>query len=68
MKQLKQDLSNWRKEKIKEWCQDTTRVIDDPSQALRLNFYLIKFFNLFVSIYSLERTGRLMKLDSCNGK
>ena len=34
-KQLKQDLINWRKEKFKEWSQDTIRAIDDPSQELR---------------------------------
>ena len=34
-KQLKQEISNWRKDKFKEWCQDTIRAIDDPSQALR---------------------------------
>ncbi|CAF0783257.1 unnamed protein product [Rotaria sordida] len=50
-KQLKQDLINWRKDKFKEWCQDTIRAIDDPSQAL-----------------SLETTGRLMELDSRDGK
>ncbi|CAF2056597.1 unnamed protein product [Rotaria magnacalcarata] len=50
-KQLKQDLINWRKDKFKEWCQDTTRAIDDPSQALNL-----------------ETTGRLMELDSHDGK
>ncbi len=37
-KQLKQDLINWRKDKFKEWCQDTIRAIDDPSQALRYYF------------------------------
>jgi hypothetical protein len=37
-KQLKQDLISWRKDKFKEWCQDTARAIDDPSQALRLDF------------------------------
>lgn len=37
-KQLKQDLINWRKDKFKEWCQDTIRAIDDPSQALRFDF------------------------------
>jgi dynein heavy chain 2 len=40
-KQLKQDIINWRKEKYKEWCQDTIRAIDDPSQALRFKIYLI---------------------------
>ena len=34
-KQLKQDLVNWRKDKFKDWCQDTMRAIDDPSQTLR---------------------------------
>jgi dynein heavy chain 2 len=42
-KQLKQDLINWRKEKFKEWCQDTIRAIDDPSQALRLDILFNKF-------------------------
>ena len=36
-KQLKQDLVNWRKDKFKEWCQETARAIDDPSQALRFD-------------------------------
>jgi hypothetical protein len=34
-KQLKQDLIDWRKDKFREWCQDTIRAIDDPSQELR---------------------------------
>lgn len=34
-KQLKKDVSHWRKETFKEWCQDTMRAIDDPSQALK---------------------------------
>ena len=38
-KQLKQDIGNWRKDKFKEWCQDTTQAIDDPSQALRFEFF-----------------------------
>jgi dynein heavy chain 2 len=46
-KQLKHDLINWRKDKFKEWCQDTIRAIDDPSQALKLDFYLISFLNIF---------------------
>jgi hypothetical protein len=46
-KQLKQDLIHWRKDKFKEWCQDTIRAIDDPSQALKLDFYLISFLNIF---------------------
>ncbi len=37
-KKLKQDLVNWRKDKFKEWCQETSRAIDDPSQALRFVF------------------------------
>lgn len=37
-KQLKQDLINWRKDKFREWCQDTIRAIDDRSQELRLYF------------------------------
>jgi len=43
-KQLKQDLINWRKDQFKEWCHDTIHAIDDPSQALRLCFFLIKVF------------------------
>ncbi|CAF3829455.1 unnamed protein product, partial [Rotaria magnacalcarata] len=35
-KQLKQDLINWRKDKFREWCQDTIRAIDDRSQELSL--------------------------------
>ncbi|CAF4466666.1 unnamed protein product, partial [Adineta steineri] len=50
-KQLKQDIIKWRKDKFKEWCQDTIRAIDDPSQAL-----------------SLETSGRLMEIDSRDGK
>ncbi len=50
-KQLKQDIINWRKDKFKEWCQETTRAIDDPSQALRFEFYssiLCEFFLLIL--------------------
>lgn len=45
-KQLKQDLINWRKDKFKEWCQDTIHAIDDPSQALKYfhYFYLNYYF------------------------
>ncbi|CAF4581112.1 unnamed protein product, partial [Rotaria sp. Silwood2] len=50
-KQLKQDLINWRKDKFREWCQDTIHAIDDPKQEL-----------------SLETSGRLMELDSRDGK
>jgi len=39
-KQLKQDLIHWRKDKFKEWCQETIRAIDDPSQALRFELSL----------------------------
>ena len=50
-RQLKQDLNIWRKDKFRDWCQDTIRAIDDPSQEL-----------------SLETSGRLMELDSRDGK
>lgn len=36
-KHFRQELINWRKDKFKEWCQDTSRAIDDPSQALRFD-------------------------------
>lgn len=50
-RQLKQDLNIWRKDKFRDWCQDTIHAIDDPSQEL-----------------SLETSGRLMELDSRDGK
>jgi dynein heavy chain 2 len=50
-KQLKQDLIIWRKDKFRDWCQDTIHAIDDPSQEL-----------------SLETSGRLMELNSRDGK
>ena len=34
-KQLKQDLIIWRKDKFRDWCQDTIRAVEDPSQELR---------------------------------
>jgi hypothetical protein len=34
-KQVRQDLINGRKEQYKEWCHETLRAIDDPSQALK---------------------------------
>ena len=34
-KELKQDLINWRKDKFRDWCQDTIRAIEDRSQDLR---------------------------------
>ena len=44
--QLKQDLINWRKDKFQEWCQDTIRTIDDPSQTLKLHFHLTTISHL----------------------
>ena len=38
-RQLKQDLITWRKDKFLDWCQDTSRAIDDPSQALRFGSF-----------------------------
>ena len=69
-KQLKQDLVTWRKEKFKEWCQDTSRAIDDPSQALRFPSAekSLTLSLIFFSISSLETTGRLMELDARDGK
>ena len=69
-KQLKQDLINWRKDKFKEWCQDTQRAIDDPSQALRFDFHqsICDHHRLFFFFCSLETSGRLMELDSRDGK
>ena len=37
-KKFKSELTNWRKDKFKEWCENTVRAIDDPSQALRFIF------------------------------
>lgn len=34
-KQLKQDLISWRKDKFRDWCQETIRAVEDPSQELR---------------------------------
>ncbi|UJR10563.1 hypothetical protein I4U23_014763 [Adineta vaga] len=34
--QLKQDIVDWRKDKFREWCQDTIHAIDDSKQELSL--------------------------------
>lgn len=44
-RQLKQDIIMWRREKFRDWCQDTIRAIEDPSQALRL-FIFHRWFHL----------------------
>ncbi len=66
-KQLKKDLINWRKEKFEEWCRNTIHAIDDPSQPLKLDFIFNYFLNLFFD-FSLATSGRLMELDSRDGK
>jgi hypothetical protein len=56
-KQLKQDLIDWRKDKFREWCQDTIRAIDDPSQELRFHSTFKVFRKLIFEFLVLRPVG-----------
>jgi len=68
-KQLKEELITWRKDKFRDWCQETIHAIDDKSQELRFYlFFWILFLKFYLKLFSLETSGRLMELDSRDGK
>jgi len=67
-KHLKKELISWRKDKFKEWCHDTNKAIDDPSQPLRLVVFLFFDDQTKKTVCSLETSGRLMEIDSHDGK